>query len=163
MPRLSHNDYMAMLESVRTAMLRGSTDAEIMKDKDVSRRTLQRYKKAIQKRGLKSLPETTEEQRALFNMQVERWRDIIRQANKMLESDAVKKGGISPTPLLRVINNTTKNITEYSMKVGILPTAPVKVQGDFKVIVEMFDDQAEVEIKNKADGNGKDESGNSAS
>lgn len=154
---------MALLQSIRTAMLRGFTDAEIITaeskpDRPISRRSLQRYKKAIRMRGLKTLPETTEEQRALFNVQVERWRDLIRQANRLLMGAAVSTGRISAAPLLRVINECTKNIAELSLKVGILPTAPVKVQADFKVLVEMWDDE------NKADGvKDKNESDNPAS
>jgi hypothetical protein len=124
---------MVKLENVRTAMLRGFLDGEICTAEEISRRTLRRYKKSIRKRGLKTLPETTEEQRALFLKQIQRWEDVIRQANRTLMSSPVLTGKLSSAPLLKVITEATKSIVEYSQKMGILTSAPLVIEGKMEV------------------------------
>ena len=106
-------------------MIRGTSDNDIMEMEKIGKRQLRAWKKRIREAGLESLPETSEEQRNLFNIQVMRWVDVIRQANEKLK---MVEGTVNAAGLLKVISEATKYIVDYSQKVGIIPKVADKIK-----------------------------------
>jgi len=127
MGRLSTTDYEKKLMAIHTALLRGFKDGEIMTAEKISRTTLFRYKRTIRRRGLKLYPQLAQESKFYFVTQLNRWEDVIRQANR-----SIMDGTGKIAPLLRVINNATKNILEYMFRVGMIPEVPkeIRLKGD---------------------------------
>ncbi len=131
MGRLSTTDYEKKIMAIHTALLRGFEDAEIMSAEQISRTTLFRYKRTIRNRGLRLYPKLSHDAKFYFVTQIQRWEDVIRQANRKIMSGP----GIKIAPLLRVINNATKNILEYMFRVGLIPEVPkeIRLQGGVDV------------------------------
>lgn len=130
--RVSHAVYEKRLESIQTALIRGFTDPEVMTAEKISRSTLYRYKRTINRRRLKGYPQLAVEAKKHFMVQLQRWEDVIRQANRKIMSGQAKIA-----PLLRVINNSTKNILDYMFRAGLIAEVPkeIRLKGDVDLSV----------------------------
>jgi hypothetical protein len=144
--RLSKHDYYVKREKIRTALIRGFTDAEIMAAENIGERQLRRYKESIRKANIKTVPEICEEQHALFIMQIRRFEDVIRQANRAIMAGRGRIG-----TLLRVINDATSSIIKYMQRVGYLATAPPKPEPTSKTVKIVIEDYTEDDSEHRAE------------
>ena len=123
MPARSRREYEGKLESIHAAMLRGFTDSEICTAEEISRRTLRRYKAAIRRRGFQVYPTMSDHAKTLFMQQIQRWEDVIRQANRQIMGNP----NANVASLLRVIIDATDKILEYMFRVGAIVKTPMRM------------------------------------
>ena len=132
MGRLSKHDYEVKLECIRKLMIKGYSDGEILAKEGCCARTLRGYKAEIRKRRLDHLPKINDDSLNLFLIQIERFNDVIKRSYKAIET------GERSYPYLKIIFEVSKNILDYSFKVGIRPRVvslmPKEDQRMFKML-----------------------------